>query len=275
MTSLIGVIIFLPLTLIERKQLKVIKEKNTKQAKTIDSLLNGWKKNKNLLLIIGVIFSAVQVLFFLGYQLAGAINGSLARKTEIIFILLFGFIILKEKITKNQILFSVALFFGLILAVTNGSLNLIEFNIGVLILIVNACIWAIGHSFTKVLFDKNQIFPFQMLLFRNLISGAILFGTYFLFYPLENINLLYNLTNYYYFILMGIFYNFGIYFWYKTISYLDISIATQLTSLTTIVSAFFGMLILGEEFTVFHIIGTGIVICSIYFIFREKKIKLK
>jgi drug/metabolite transporter (DMT)-like permease len=74
---------------------------------------------------------------------------------------------------------------------------------------------------------------------------------------------------------MGIFYNFGIYFWYKTISYLDISIATQLTSLTTIVSAFFGMLILGEEFTVFHIIGTGIVICSIYFIFREKKIKLK
>jgi len=188
---------------------------------------------------------------------------------------LFGFIILKEKITKIQIIFSFALFFGLILAVTNGSLNIIEFNIGILILIVNACIWAIGHSFTKVLFDNNQIFPFQMLLFRNLISGAILFGTYFLFYPLENINLLYNLTNYYYFILMGIFYNFGIYFWYKTISYLDISIATQLTSLTTIVSAFFGMIILGEEFTIFHIIGTGIVICSIYFIFREKKITLK
>jgi drug/metabolite transporter (DMT)-like permease len=261
--------------MLERKQLKVTKENNPERSEIIDSLLRGWKNNKAQLFLIGVVFSVVQVLFFLGYQLAGAINGALARKTDIIFMLVSGYIFLKEKITKIQIIFSFVLIFGLIIAVTKGSLNLLAFNMGVLILVINAGIWAIGHSLTKILFDKNQILPFQMLLIRNLISGTILFGTYFLFYPLENINLLYEPINYYYFILMGIFYGFGIYFWYKTISNLDISVATQLTSVTPIVSAFFGMLILGEDFTIFHVIGMNIIICSIYIIFREKKIKLK
>jgi len=70
---------------------------------------------------------------------------------------------------------------------------------------------------------------------------------------------------------MGIDYGVSLYLWYKTLSYIQIGKATIINSLTPIVSALFSFLLLGESFTIFHLIGTIIIIFSIFMIVREKK----
>jgi drug/metabolite transporter (DMT)-like permease len=274
MTCLIEAAIFFPLIFVERKinRDKGNSPETNSEGKT--SLITMWKQNFWFFIFIGVIFGINQLLFFIGYGLAGAINGSLTQKTTVFFGILFGFLILKERVTKLQIGFSIILFFGLILAITKG-FNLINFDsdivLGVLILLFIACLWMFGHTITKPLLSKGQVTAIQMVFLRNLISGVILFLTYFIFYPFENILFLFDPTNLVFCILMGLVYGLGLFCWYKTLSYLDVSKATIILSPTPIVTAIFASFILGEVFTIFHLIGTILVIISIYAIVRQKQ----
>jgi len=270
MTCIIETIIFFPIIMIERRNFKISKEKDPNKTIEIESLLNGWKKHKLFLIYLGINFGVAQILFFLSYELAGAINGSLAQKTTVIFALLFGYIINKEPIKKYQVLFSFLLLFGVTLAITQGSFNLLEFNLGVILMLITAAIWMLGHAITKTVLDKNEATPIQLVFSRNTLSGIILFSTYFLFFPIENFNLLFNPINIFYFLAMGAVYSADLYCWYKLLTYLDVSKGSVLTSPTPIVTAFFAIF-LGEIFTGFHLIGLFIIIISIYFIVREKK----
>ena len=272
-TALIEAALFLPIFLLERRKLK----KDIKSSLNLEernlSLIYGWKKKTNLkvLLIIGLSFSLVPILLYIGYELAGAINSSLSLKSEIIFALIFGFFILNEKVKKIQIVFCVFLFFGLILAVTNGSFNLIEINVGTLTILICVVLFTFVHTLIKTRFEKNELFPSQIVFIRNLFSGTLLTSIYFTIFPLENLKIIFNPDNFIFFFLMGIDYGVSLYLWYKTLSYIQIGKATIINSLTPIVSALFSFLLLGESFTIFHLIGTIIIIFSIFMIVREKK----
>lgn len=148
MTNFFELVIFLPLYILERRKFKVIIQNNfSENLLMFETQLFGWKKNKKLLLLIGLIFTAVPVLNFWGLEHTGAINGSIVLKSRILFSLIFGYIILQEKVSIIQVVFSFVLLFGLALAITQGSFNLLEFNIGVLILFINVIISPLGTQF--------------------------------------------------------------------------------------------------------------------------------
>ena len=278
-TCIVEAIIFFPLMLIERKKIRLLHEKDLITLEDISTLLNGWKNNKILLIYIGINFGIAQVFFFWGYQLAGAINGSLAQKTVVIFGLLFGYLINQEKIRYTQIIFSLVLFFGLILAVTAGIFNLLEFNIGVLLIIITAMLWMLAHSLTKPLLDRNEATPVQLVFIRNFLSGLFLISTYFIIFPIENFNLIFDSINLFFIILMGLVYGLGLFCWYKVLTYLGTSKGTAMTSGTPIITIIFATIILGEIFTIYHIMGTILVITSVIIIVKpqknEEKVRLK
>jgi len=269
MTCLVEALMFLPLMLFERTKLKNSAICNQEQINEVDSLLNGWRNHKLLLAYIGINFGIAQILFFVAYQIAGSINGSLAQKTTVIFGLLFGYLINKEQITKTQIIFSFILFFGLTVAITQGSFNLLQLNIGVITMLISSTLWMIGHAATKPILSEKEGTPIQFVFIRNSLSGTFLFFTYFLFFPIENIGLLGEQINIFHYTLMGIVYGSGLFFWYKLLSLVDVSKAAVIVSPTPIVTAFFATF-LGEIFTIFHLIGLIIIIISIYVIVREK-----
>ncbi|MBY9014474.1 MAG: DMT family transporter [Candidatus Lokiarchaeota archaeon] len=272
MTCLIEAAWFLPLMLLELR-MKKRKESVNPDLQMNYSFFNSLKKNFWLLIFIGIIFSVNQLLFFTGYKLAGAINGSLTQKTSVFFGLLFGFFLLKEKISKIQIAFSFLLFFGLLLAITQGSFNFLNFDIniliGVLIVLLITALWMFGHTITKSLFNRNDLTPTQMVFIRNMLSGVILIITFLIFSPVD-LSAFFNPYNQFFFIVMGTVYGLGLYCWYKTLSYLDVSNATIILSPTPIVTAIFATLLLGELFTLFHLIGSAIVIFSIIIIIKKK-----
>ncbi|MFX1529161.1 MAG: DMT family transporter [Promethearchaeota archaeon] len=274
MTCLIEALIFFPIMLIE---IKLNRRKSKGEIKIVEkkvSLLKNWRKNLKLLIFIGFIFGLNQLLFFVGYQLAKEINGSLTQKTTVFFGLIFGYLLLKERISKLQILFSITLFLGLIIAITQLSFDFenIDINMvfGVLILLFITCLWMLGHTLTKPIFTRNEATPAQMVFVRNILSGIMLFSTYFIFFSLGNINLLFVPINVFYFFFMGAVYSAGLFCWYKTLSYLDVSKATILFSPTPIVTALFATLLRNTTFTIFHIIGTIMIIVSTIIIMKTK-----
>ncbi len=163
------------------------------------------------------------------------------------------------------------LFFGVIISVTQASFNLLELNTGVIILLISVIIFTLVHTLTKSGFDRNELFPTQVVFIRNSFSGILLFSTYFLFFPFENMLIVIDPQYFIYFLLMGVDYGFSLFLWYKCITYLEIGKASVILSLTPIVSAFFSFILIGEEFTIFHLIGTFIIIFSIIIIVRQKK----
>ena len=275
MVCLIEAAIFLPLMLIEGKMNKK-KNGRTPDLNSNNTILQSWKKNFWILLYIGIIFSANQLLFFVGYRLAGAINGSLTQKTSVFFGLLFGFLLLKEKISKTQIIFSIVLFLGLIIAITQGSLNFfsydIEILIGASILLLITTLWMFGHTMTKPMFSRKDLTPTQMVFTRNMFSGTILIITFLIFSPLD-VSVFFNPYNQFYFVIFGSLYSAGLFCWYKTLSYLEVSNATVVLSPIPIVTAIFATFLLGEIFTIFHLIGSIIVILSIVLIVKPRKNK--
>ncbi|MFX1337871.1 MAG: DMT family transporter [Promethearchaeota archaeon] len=273
MTCIVEMIIFLPLFLIERKKIKSEIKKKPYKLDEMHLLLNGWKKHKGILFYIGLNFAIAQILFYVAYELAGAINGSLAQQTIIVFALLFGFLIHHEKISKSQIIFSFLLLFGLTLAVTQGNFNVLEINLGVLVMLITTMLWMLAHSITKPILEK-EITPIQFSFIRYAISGVFLISTYFIFYPLTNISLLFEPVNVLFFILIGFLYGFDVLFWYKSLSHIEMSKASVIVSPMPILVAFFAFIILGESFTLFHLIGTVIIIFSITMIVRKRPAKI-
>ena len=267
-------IIFFPLFLIERFKLKALVK--TESDDRINSLLSGWKQLRNIKLLIGIgiVFSIVPVLLIVGYDLAGAVNSSLALKSEVIIALLSGYFFLNEKrISKIQIFFCIILILGLFIAITRGFVELFEINLGVLIIVLAVIIFTITHAFTKSGFDRNEISPIQVVFIRNVLSGLIMLLIYFIFFPLEGLITVFSPENLIYPFVMALDWGFSLLFWYRTLSYMQIGKSGVIMSLTPISSAFFSWIILGEEITYFHLIGIAIMIVSIYMIVREKKDK--
>ncbi|MFW9865625.1 MAG: DMT family transporter [Candidatus Thorarchaeota archaeon] len=270
MTCFVEATIFLPLMLIEWKK---IKKKDNEVIGNNPGILKGWRNNIWLLFFIGLIFGVNQIFFFVGYHMAGAINGSLTQKTTVFFSMFLGYIILKEKITKLQIIFSIVLFFGLAIGITQF-FSLIEISltilIGVGILLAISFLWMVGHTLTKPIFDRKEATPIQMVFLRNFLSGLFLILTYFIFFPI-NFGIWFEPGNVIFFIAMGATYGAGLVCWYKTLSYLDISKATIMFAPTPITSAIFAAIILGEKFTVFNLLGIIFVVISIVVIVNQKK----
>jgi len=273
-TVIFMAIIFFPIFLIERFRLKSLSKRDSNDRVT--SLLSGWKQIRNIRLFvgIGIIFSIVPVLLVVGYDLAGAVNSSLALKSEVIIALLSGYLFLNEKrISKIQIFFCIFLILGLLIAITRGFGELFEINLGVLIIVLAVIIFTIAHTFTKSGFDRNEISPIQVVFIRNVLSGMIMLLTYFIFFPIEGLIIVFSPEYLIYPFLMALDWGFSLLFWYRTLSYISIGKAGVIMSLTPISSAFFSWIILGAEITYFHLIGISIMIVSIYMIVRETKDK--
>ncbi|MHA1263671.1 MAG: DMT family transporter [Candidatus Helarchaeota archaeon] len=268
MSTLFQAFIFLPIFLFEyfffTKSKRTARPKKSQSSNPSDAsyrLIFGSSKII-LFIVIGTLFSVVLFLYYYGLYLAGSINGTLALKSTAIFGIVFGFFLLKEEVTKLQIGFAVILFFGMTLAITQGDFNLLQLNIGVIIILICAAIWMVGHAFSKPYLTKGIITSSELVLMRNIFSSAVLLLSYYFMFG-DQILIVLSPNFALYYILMGVIYGFNLFCWYKMLQYLDISMASILITPQLIVTAYFGSLLLDEPFTVFHLIGLIIMLFSI------------
>jgi drug/metabolite transporter (DMT)-like permease len=166
---------------------------------------------------------------------------------------------------------SLLLYFLVFLAITEGFRYVVGFDFGVIIILISVILFTFIHALTKISFDRDELFPSQVVFIRTLISGILITIIYLMIFPIENLNVIFYGNDFLFFLLMGIDYGFSLYVWYKALSYIEIGKVTIINSFTPIVSSLFSFLLLGENFTVFHLIGMSIIILSIIMIVKMKK----
>ncbi|NHI94059.1 MAG: DMT family transporter [Candidatus Lokiarchaeota archaeon] len=268
MSCLFQALIFLPIFLIEfrynkdkRKNLNIEAELLKKPQYRLFFGKSKW----GLFLVVGTLFSLVMFLYYYGLALAGSINGTLGVKTTAIFGLVYGFLLLKEDISKIQVIFSIVLFFGMIIAVTQGAFQLLQLNIGVIIILICSSVWMLGHTASKPYLYFGITTPSELLVVRNAISSAVLIGAYLILFG-PQIIIIFIPEYAFSYIIMAAIYGSNLFCWYQILKYLDVSIGTILITPQIIVTAIFGTLLLQESFTIFHLIGLIIMCASIVII---------
>ena len=156
--TLAGIILILILDLV--KKIKEIKETS--------------KHDLKFMYLISI-FSAVggPLLFLLGLKLTSATNTILIGKSEAILTSLLAIFILKDKITKHQIIGGLIMFLGITIIATNSFSLGLSLNTGDIFIFISALSYAIG----TVLFKKymHHIPPEVIVSLRNLFGASILF----------------------------------------------------------------------------------------------------
>ncbi|MGD9276055.1 MAG: DMT family transporter [Candidatus Pacearchaeota archaeon] len=227
---------------------------------------------KNLLLI-GIIGGGFAFwLFFSGLKLTLGSRAAFLHKTLPIYACILGFIFLKEKITKKQLI-AISIMLSGLLAMQLTKLSL-DIRIGDFLVLGATILWAVENVISKKVMNKNEsnwIVTFSRMFFGSLILFAIIFLT-------QKTNLIFSLTKpqLIYILFSGIFLFLYVLTWYWGLKYINLSKASTILLLAPVVSLIFGVLWLKESVSILQLIGSILILFGAYIIVTiksEKRIK--
>jgi len=189
--------------------------------------------------LIGLFGTALAYLSYsYGARLSTAINASLITRAEVLFSFALSYVLLKERITKKQAIYSLLVLLGLILVITQG--RIITPKRGDVLLLMVPLFWQISHVIAKNL-PYN---PYLIATMRNTFGGLLLFmfaiSSGLEFHPLS--------------IAEGIIIAVGQVVWYLSIKRINLSKATAIITPAPAVAIGLSIL-LGERFTLYHAAG--------------------
>lgn len=234
----------------------------------------SWK----YLISIAVIGGAFAfILFFSGLQLTTAGKAAFLQKTLPMYVAVFAFLFLREKITKKMLYAIIAMLIGTALiyvASTPVSQLWSAPSVGDLLVIGATILWAIEAIIAKkamILGEENFVVSFARMFFGGLIifGVIILFGRFGSLFTISLhvwINILISAALLFAYVL----------FYYWAIKHINVTKVASLLLLAPIISAIGGLLIFSETFPPLQIVGSALILIGAYFLtgvkseFREK-----
>ncbi len=214
------------------------------------------KKPWKSLVTIGIIGGGIAfLLFFTGLKLTYAGRAAFLHKTLPLYVALFAFIFLRERITRRQLVWLGSMFLGACLIFsTSLSLNLAS---GDLLVVLATVLWALECVLAKDVLKKESNF---------LVSfGRMFFGSLFLFGLVvvtgrADALLALTATQWsYLFASTGILFLY-VFFWYWSIRLINVSKASSLLLLAPVVSMGLGAVLLGERIFNLQLLGSALIL---------------
>jgi drug/metabolite transporter (DMT)-like permease len=228
----------------------------------------SWK----YLIAIGFIGGAIAfLLFFTGLKLTTGGRAAFLQKTLPIYVMIFSFLFLKEKITKKQVFALIVMFIGLIIVMSSQitpSFFWSNPSLGDWLIIFATILWAIENIISRYTFIKKE--SLFVVTFARMFFGAIfLFAIAVLW---NKAYLLFELTpqqifNIYISTIILFYY---VFLWYWSIKFINVSKAAMLLLLAPIISFILGVIILDEQFTVLQLIGSVLILIGAYIVSKTK-----
>jgi drug/metabolite transporter (DMT)-like permease len=220
----------------------------------------SWK----YLFLIGTIGGGVAFwLFFTGLKLTTSGRAAFLHKTLPIYAIILGFIFLKEKISKKQLLAIGIMLLGLVLIeLTKISSNI---YIGDAFILGATILWAIENTISKKAMSNKE--SNWIVTFGRMFFGAIfLFAIIFIFGKFDLLLFL-NFKQILYIMVSGILLFLYVLTWYWGLRYINLSKASIILLISPVISLFLGMFWLNEKIFVlqlfgslFILIGAGLII---------------
>lgn len=240
------VLLFVILKAVQRKN------KKTEVIKKKDWLLVVW---------IGFIGYFVSVAFqFIGTKLSDAHTASLITSATPAFIVIFAWILLKEKLTIRKIISMFLATIGVV-AVIGWDSNLGTYMLGNIILVGAAVTWALLSVYAKIAASRMS----SLSVTTYGIFFAIIFTTPAMLWELQTNDLYYNSL----LIILGVIY-LGVvltagafYLWNKGMELMDAGIGSLFFFFQPIVGSFLGWLLLNEKLSSNFFIGAILILVGV------------
>jgi drug/metabolite transporter (DMT)-like permease len=220
---------------------------------------NIFKAATKMVIFISLLNALRMYLWLFAYLHTSVGNAVIILYTWPVFTVLFGPLIIKEKLTRQKLFLTLIAFIGIIIIFSNKEISFENKDfIGMLAMLVSAMLSAI----TTLLFKpESKRFSKQQLVFFQNVAGAVIFLPFlFINRPLPTmpqaaLSTLYSA-------LIGLL---AFLLWFSALKKIKAS-TLAIISYTEVVSAIIlGALILGEGITLNMVVGGGIILIVSYF----------
>ncbi len=218
-----------------------------------------------LIAIIGGSFAFL--LFFTGLKFTTGGRAAFLHKTLPLYVAVFAFIIVREKIPRKQIFALVVMFLGTII-LFSAKINPAELwmnpQLGDLLVIGATVLWALENVIARKAMINGET-NFMVSFARMFFGGLILFGVVLL---LGKFDILLSLTAQQWgniFVSVAILFGYVL-FWYWSIRYINVSKAATLLLLAPVISLILGVLWLGEPVPALQLFGSALILIGAYFV---------
>lgn len=237
---------------------------------TAHALRRDWQQIKQYLpAVFMMAFTGIAVnntIIYYGLHHTTAINASLVNSTTPILIYLLSYFFLKERLTKIQLIGTTISLTGVLLIISNGSLNnliSLSFNYGDLIVLSAAISWSIYSLLLRKYATK---LPTQSTFLVNIIIGTIMLFPFFI-YDLFNPNytIVWSTTSIMAILYAGIFASIvSIVCWNIGVVRLGANKAGIYLNLIPVFSTILAVIFLSEELYLFQVFGGLFVVLGVY-----------
>ena len=218
-----------------------------------------------LIAIIGGSFAFL--LFFTGLKFTTGGRAAFLHKTLPLYVAVFAFIIVREKIPRKQIFALVIMFLGTII-LFSAKINPAELwmnpQLGDLLIIGATVFWALENVIARKAMVNGET-NFMVSFARMFFGGLILFGVVLL---LGKFDILLSLAAQQWgniFVSVAILFGYVL-FWYWSIRYINVSKAATLLLLAPVISLILGVLWLGEPVPALQLFGSALILIGAYFV---------
>jgi drug/metabolite transporter (DMT)-like permease len=228
----------------------------------------SWKYLISIAIVGG---SFAFLLFFTGLKLTTAGRGAFLQKTLPIYVALLAFLFLKEKLPKKY-LYSLALMFIGTCLIYFTSINPTDLwsnpSMGDLLIIAATILWSVESVISKKAMlkgDSNFIVSFSRMFF----GGLILFGILILSGNLGALMSISMQQVFNIFLSTAILFCY-VFFWYSSMSLINVSKASSLLLIAPVISTAVGVLVLGEPLPLTQILGSAAILLGAYYVSSVK-----
>jgi drug/metabolite transporter (DMT)-like permease len=219
------------------------------------------------LLLIGIIGGGLGfLLFFSGLELTTSGRAAFLHKTLPIYVTVFAFFFLRERITKKQNMALLVMLIGtfiLLSAQINPSVFWQDPSLGDILVLLGTIMWGVENTISRKAMIKEEsslVVSFSRMFF----GGAFLFGILLL---MGRLDVLLNLTQQQIasVIISSAFLFAYILFWYSAIKLINVSKAVLFLLLAPVISTWAGVVWFGEPVPPLQVLGSALILAGAAF----------
>lgn len=210
--------------------------------------------------------AAAPFLWYAGLSLTSAITASLIERLEPLWVGLLGFLLLRERVGKDEIFGTMLISVGVLVAVSNISFDA---SLGSLMILFASFGWALQIVLTRDIvkrLDPWVTFTYQMLIggFVSLAAGYILIGNNVYAFPVHG---------WYYILILSILASViaGSMFFFG-LKMIEAERASAITSTMPLFTIMFSVAFLNETLTAQQIAGAGLIVCGVIVLGAAKRV---
>ncbi len=219
--------------------------------------------------LVGIFSTGItSLLIFIGMQSTRAVDAALLLQVEIPYSIVVSYLMLKERITRKQAVFTAIIFSGALLVLFKGGMPLL--GVGPLLVLLTPLFWPIGSSFAKRLLSK---FDAEFVVCERMFYGALfLIAASLIFEGAAPWAFLSSSSFLSAAAFQGIIvFVVGHIAWYLAIARINLSKATALIGLGPAATFIFSWLFLGETVSLWQVAGLALVMAGTYLLSTQVK----